>query len=184
MRFSHGLTGTGEENSIFCASLARRGYVGASIHHRDGSTCRAPSHVVGNDCTYYAHMPTGDDYDPKYSLRQVHVRAGEFLKARSWLVGRGGGRWGGGGGGDSARDGGDDDDDDNNWGGRRQIVLRMRRDDRRGIQLRVLFGYKPRSGLLLLEYRIVVLPRSGLLHREQFGIRPCYSHSANCQDQD
>ena len=31
----------------------------------------------------------------------------------------------------------------------------------------VLFGDKPRSGLLLLEYRIVVLPRSGLLHREQ-----------------
>ncbi|KAL3794959.1 hypothetical protein ACHAW5_009940 [Stephanodiscus triporus] len=110
--FSHGLTGTGEENSIFCASLARRGYVVASIHHRDGSSCRAPSHVVGGDCTYYAHVPAGDDYDPRYRLRQVHVRAGEFLKVRSWLVG-------GGGGGDSAHDGDDDDD----AGRHRRIVL-------------------------------------------------------------
>lgn len=28
--FSHGLTGTGEENSIFCTSLAKKGYVVAS----------------------------------------------------------------------------------------------------------------------------------------------------------
>jgi hypothetical protein len=81
--FSHGLTGTGEENSIFCASLARGGYVGASIHHRDGSTCRAPSHVVGNDCTYYAHLPTGDDYDPKYRLRHVHVKSNTFFNIMS-----------------------------------------------------------------------------------------------------
>ena len=121
----------GQEISILCASLARRGNVGASIHHWDGSSCRAPSHVVGNDCTYYAHLPPAHG-GPGDRLRQVHVRAGEFLKARLWLVGGGGG---GGGGGDLARDDNDDDDDDVDGGGLRRIVLdqiRPHLDDRCG----------------------------------------------------
>jgi platelet-activating factor acetylhydrolase len=110
--FSHGLTGTGEENTIFCASLAKRGYVVASIHHRDGSSCRAPSFRQGGDCTYYAHFPAGEGFDPRNRLRQVRVRAGEMLRCLSWLLG---------GDGEGGID--DDDDDDDDAGDHRRIVL-------------------------------------------------------------
>mmetsp|Transcript_644 Transcript_644/g.1389 ORF Transcript_644/g.1389 Transcript_644/m.1389 type:complete len:445 (-) Transcript_644:179-1513(-) len=83
--FSHGLTGTGEENSIFCASLAKRGYVVASIHHRDGSSCRVP--MPDGSCRYYEHLPTGDEYDPSFRLEQIQARAKEFLYSCSWLMG-------------------------------------------------------------------------------------------------
>jgi platelet-activating factor acetylhydrolase len=88
--FSHGLTGTGEENTIFCSSLARRGYVVVSVHHRDGSSCRAPSHD-GSDCVYYKHFPTmkEEGFDPRNRLRQVRVCAREFLTCRSYIVGGG-----------------------------------------------------------------------------------------------
>ncbi|KAL7550973.1 hypothetical protein ACHAWF_014181 [Thalassiosira exigua] len=85
--FSHGLTGTGEENSVFCASLAKRGHVVAALHHRDGSSCRVP--MPDGTCRYYEHMPTGNDYDPKFRLEQVHARAREFLHTCDWLTGVG-----------------------------------------------------------------------------------------------
>jgi hypothetical protein len=83
--FSHGLTGTGEENSIFCAALAKRGYVVAWIHHRDRSSNQAPLHDRGS--LYYKHFPSNDDFDPRDRLRQVNVRAKEMLQCTSWLVG-------------------------------------------------------------------------------------------------
>lgn len=83
--FSHGLTGTGEENSVFCTALAKRGYVVASIHHRDGSSCRVP--LSDGTCRYYEHMPSGDDYNPRDRLEQVHTRAKELLYTCSWLMG-------------------------------------------------------------------------------------------------
>ena len=66
--FSHGLTGTGEENSIFCTALAKRGYVVASLHHRDGSSSRVP--MSDGSCQYYKHFPTGEEYSPKHRLQQ------------------------------------------------------------------------------------------------------------------
>jgi len=87
--FSHGLTGTGEENSIYCTALAKRGYVVASIHHRDGSSCRVP--MPDGSCQYYRHMPTGEDYDPNHRLEQVRARAEEFLYCCTWLVEKGAG---------------------------------------------------------------------------------------------
>ena len=83
--FSHGLTGTGEENSIFCTSLAKRGHVVASIHHRDGSSSRVP--LADGTCLYYKHLPTGDEYNPHDRLEQVHYRAQELLYATSWMMG-------------------------------------------------------------------------------------------------
>ena len=83
--FSHGLTGTGEENSIFCTSLAKRGHVVASIHHRDGSSSRVP--LADGTCLYYKHLPTGDEYNPHDRLEQVHFRAHELLYATSWMMG-------------------------------------------------------------------------------------------------
>jgi platelet-activating factor acetylhydrolase len=82
--FSHGLTGTGEENSIFCSSLAKRGYVVASIHHRDGSSNQVPLHDGSR--LYYKHFPSGDAFDPRDRLQQVQIRAKEMLQCRSWLV--------------------------------------------------------------------------------------------------
>ena len=83
--FSHGLTGTGEENAIFCSALAKRGYVVACIHHRDGSSSRVP--MPDGTCKFYEHLPNGDDYDPRYRLEQVSYRAKEFLYATKWLLG-------------------------------------------------------------------------------------------------
>ncbi len=91
--FSHGLTGTGEENAIFCTALAKRGYVVACIHHRDGSSSRVP--MPDGTCKFYDHLPNGDDYDPRYRLEQVSFRAKEFLYATRWLLGE---ECGGGGG--------------------------------------------------------------------------------------
>ncbi|KAL7468214.1 hypothetical protein ACHAXS_008440 [Conticribra weissflogii] len=82
--FSHGLTGTGEENSIFCASLAKRGFVVACLHHCDGSSSRVT--LPDGTCRFYEHMPSGDDYDPKHRMEQVHTRARELLRTRSWLL--------------------------------------------------------------------------------------------------
>ena len=83
--FSHGLTGTGEENSIFCTSLAKRGHVVASIHHRDGSSSRVP--MPDGTCKFYEHLPTGDAYDPKDRLEQLNTRAREFLHCCNWMLG-------------------------------------------------------------------------------------------------
>lgn len=83
--FSHGLTGTGEENSIFCTALAKRGYVVASLHHRDGSSSRVP--MSDGSCQYYKHFPTGEEYSPKHRLQQVHVRANELLYCTKWMMG-------------------------------------------------------------------------------------------------
>ncbi len=83
--FSHGLTGTGEENALFCAALAKRGYVVACIHHRDGSSSRVP--MPDGTCKFYEHLPNGDDYSPNHRLEQVSYRAKEFLYATKWLLG-------------------------------------------------------------------------------------------------
>jgi len=83
--FSHGLTGTGEENAIFCTALAKRGYVVACIHHRDGSSSRVP--MPDGTCKFYEHLPSGDDYSPSHRLEQVSYRAKEFLYATKWLLG-------------------------------------------------------------------------------------------------
>lgn len=82
--FSHGLTGTGEENSVFCASLAKRGYVVACLHHCDGSSSRVT--LSDGTCRFYEHMPSGDDYDPRHRMEQVHARARELLNTRKWLL--------------------------------------------------------------------------------------------------
>jgi len=99
--FSHGLTGTGEENTIYCTSLAKKGYVVASLHHRDGSSCRVP--MPDGTCRYYQHMPVGDDYDPHHRLEQVTERAEEFLYTCDWLVGND----------ENDKDMSDEDDNDN-----------------------------------------------------------------------
>lgn len=83
--FSHGLTGTGEENALFCTALAKRGYVVACIHHRDGSSSRVP--MPDGTCKFYDHLPSGEDYSPVHRLEQVSYRAREFLYATNWLLG-------------------------------------------------------------------------------------------------
>ena len=82
--FSHGLTGTGEENSIFCTSLAKKGYVVASIHHRDGSSSRVP--MPDGECKFYEHFPSGESYDPQNRLDQVKARANEMLDTCDWFL--------------------------------------------------------------------------------------------------
>jgi len=47
--FSHGLTGTGEENTILCMEWAKHGYIVVSVHHTDGSSCCVPLSLVEDD---------------------------------------------------------------------------------------------------------------------------------------
>lgn len=82
--FSHGLKGTGEENSVFCASLAKRGYVVASVHHRDGSSSRVP--MPDGSCKFFQHFPNDEHYGTENRLDQVKVRAKEVLDTCDWFL--------------------------------------------------------------------------------------------------
>jgi dienelactone hydrolase len=81
--FSHGLTGTGQENAALCVAWAKQGFVVAAIHHTDGSSC----HVRLADGTekYYEHGPSYSNYDPTFRTKQVEHRAKEMLQVCKFL---------------------------------------------------------------------------------------------------
>ena len=95
--FSHGLTGTGEENTILCMEWAKHGYIVLSVHHTDGSSCCVPLFDDDDDddddgrCTelYYRHGPprTKSEYDPSFRPNQLHYRVKELLQAYHFVIG-------------------------------------------------------------------------------------------------
>jgi platelet-activating factor acetylhydrolase len=80
--FSHRLAATGEENSIFCTALAKKGYVVASVLHRDGSASIAQ--LPDGSWKYIDNIPRWCAAQ-KY-CEQVQFRANEFLDACDWLL--------------------------------------------------------------------------------------------------
>lgn len=82
--FSHGLTGTGQENAVFCAAWAKQGFIVASVHHLDGSSC-CVKRPDGTDL-YYVHGPSFKNYDPTFRPNQVNQRAEEMLQVRNFLL--------------------------------------------------------------------------------------------------
>jgi platelet-activating factor acetylhydrolase len=77
--FSHGLTGTGQENAALCTMWAKQGFIVAAVHHTDGSAC----HVTLADGSehYYVHGPPMTEYDATFRPKQVLHRANEMLQA-------------------------------------------------------------------------------------------------------
>jgi predicted esterase len=81
--FSHGLSGTGQENKALCAQWAKQGFIVASVHHTDGSSC----HVTLEDGSelYYRHGPPLSDYDPTFRPLQLRQRAKELLQTHAFV---------------------------------------------------------------------------------------------------
>ncbi len=82
--FSHGLTGTGQENSALCASWAKEGMVVVSVWHTDGSSCRVP--MADGTIRYYEPSPPITQYDAEFRPRQVQQRADELFQARNLML--------------------------------------------------------------------------------------------------
>lgn len=66
--FSHGLTGSGEEQALTFAYWAQQGYVVAAIHHCDGSSCKVPREHQDTHLLY--QHPDMQNYDPQFRPRQ------------------------------------------------------------------------------------------------------------------
>jgi predicted esterase len=81
--FSHGLTGTGQENALLLAAWAKQGFVVISIHHTDGSASRVE--LKDGSFKFYDHGPPFSDYDPTFRPRQVEQRAKEMIQACEFL---------------------------------------------------------------------------------------------------
>jgi dienelactone hydrolase len=81
--FSHGLTGTSQENSLLCAAWARRGYLVVAVHHTDGSSVCVP--MADGSTLYYRHGPSFKDYDPTFRPKQALHRAREMHQAVDFL---------------------------------------------------------------------------------------------------
>jgi pimeloyl-ACP methyl ester carboxylesterase len=78
--FSHGLTGTGQENALLLAAWASLGFYVVSVHHTDGSSSlvRLPD---GSDLDYAKGPPLDNNYDAQFRPNQVEHRAKEILQA-------------------------------------------------------------------------------------------------------
>lgn len=81
--FSHGLTGTGQENAVLLSAWARRGFVVVSVHHTDGSSCRV--RLPDGSDKFYEHGPSYSNYDPSFRKQQIQHRAKEMKDALSFL---------------------------------------------------------------------------------------------------
>jgi platelet-activating factor acetylhydrolase len=81
--FSHGLTGTGQENSILCSAWAKKGFVVVSVHHMDGSSGCVK--LPDGSKLYYDKGPPLTNYDRNYRPKQVLQRANEMKQAYNLL---------------------------------------------------------------------------------------------------
>ena len=79
--FSHGLIGSGEEQSATFAALARQGITVFAITHKDGSAAmtRYPNGNGGTVLGHYELPPNqlGEAYPPDYRVNQIEQRADE-----------------------------------------------------------------------------------------------------------
>lgn len=98
--FSHGLTGTGEENALMLASWAQCGYVVVAGTHCDGSASRVSRVSRSGESgsteeekkeeekekqLFYQH-PDLANYDPDFRPRQVVRREEELWQIRQFVV--------------------------------------------------------------------------------------------------
>lgn len=82
--FSHGLTGTGQENTVLLSSWASLGLCIVSVHHTDGSSSCVPL-ADGTDL-YYDPGPPFSAYDANFRPNQVQHRARELLQTCDFVT--------------------------------------------------------------------------------------------------
>lgn len=80
--FTHGLKGTGEEITMLLASIAAHGFVVASIHHTDGSSCFVRT-GDGKDI-WYMH-PDPKNYSIRFREEQLDRRVQEMMEVKNVL---------------------------------------------------------------------------------------------------
>lgn len=81
--YSHGLTGTGEENALMLSYWSSKGFVVAAIHHCDGSSSRV--HPKGANELLYVH-PNYSNYDPNFRPTQIITREDELNELREFVL--------------------------------------------------------------------------------------------------
>jgi pimeloyl-ACP methyl ester carboxylesterase len=82
--FSHGLTGTGQENLLLLSAWAKLGFVVASVHHTDGSSNRVRLETKQSrekEDLYYQHGPSFKNYDANFRPKQILHRSKEMKQA-------------------------------------------------------------------------------------------------------
>mmetsp|Transcript_19094 Transcript_19094/g.29075 ORF Transcript_19094/g.29075 Transcript_19094/m.29075 type:complete len:438 (-) Transcript_19094:23-1336(-) len=96
--FSHGLSGTGHENTLLHLAWAKLGFVVVSVHHTDGSSARVRLYssslddAADNDTTstyedrYYEHGPSFQNYDPNFRPNQIQKRANDLKQAVGYVT--------------------------------------------------------------------------------------------------
>ncbi|KAL3939861.1 MAG: hypothetical protein SGBAC_005496 [Bacillariaceae sp.] len=93
--FSHGLTGTGEENLLLMSAWAKIGFVVLAVHHTDGSSCRVRIHQRDQAETtpsrssfkdmFYKHGPPFKNYDATFRPTQILHRANDIQQALEFV---------------------------------------------------------------------------------------------------
>jgi hypothetical protein len=66
--FSHGLTGSGEEQAMTFAYWVQQGFIVAAVHHCDGSSCKVPRDHLDTHLLY--QHPDMKNYDADFRVRQ------------------------------------------------------------------------------------------------------------------
>ena len=89
--FSHGLTGTGQENTVLLAAWASLGLCVVSVHHTDGSSLCVP--LPDGTNLYYDRGPPFSQYDANFRPNQVAQRARELLQACDFVSKEMSGMW-------------------------------------------------------------------------------------------
>lgn len=82
--FSHGLTGSGEEQALLFTYWAQQGFVVAYVHHCDGSSCMVPRPKL-NSHLLYEH-PDMLNYDKTFRPRKVRQRQEELHEMKNFIL--------------------------------------------------------------------------------------------------
>ena len=82
--FSHGLTGTSEEQALMLARWVETGCVVACCHHNDGSSSRVP--LADGSSIWYDHGPAKDNYDKNFRPKQIDKRCAELFGTTEFLL--------------------------------------------------------------------------------------------------
>jgi len=81
--YSHGLTGTGEENTMLLASVAAHGFVVASVHHTDASSCYVRT---GDGREIWYEHPDPQNYSIRFREDQLDHRVQEMMDVTKVLL--------------------------------------------------------------------------------------------------
>lgn len=82
--FSHGLTGSGEEQAMTFLYWVQQGFIVAAVHHCDGSSCKVPRPHLDSPLLYL--HPNMQNYDVDFRPRQVRQRQLELHEVKQYML--------------------------------------------------------------------------------------------------